>query len=878
MGERVNRYARAMIAALATLCVGVAPSYAQDGDVPADGANAAPPPAPLIGEGFVPPEVPLVLLSQGPVQATGIVRSISVSGVKRLEDAAVLARLTTRVGTSLDVDTVREDLRSIYETGQVKDVRVYVEVLADDGVAVTYAVEENPAIRRVEVDGYKKITEEDIQEVIDIKAFDVWNESEVSMNARRIRDLYIEKGFYLAEVETVVERSSDDLVNLTFKITENRKVLVSKIDITGNENLPDAKIRRYLQTKQAGIVPWLTSSGTFSRENIENDAYIVRSVYLEEGYVDVKVDPPKVYLSPNKRNILISIHVEEGPRYRVGKIDVAGDEVPEEGLTKDAVFRLINGEPLDRVEADFAKTREVDEDEPSVGRVYRNVGMNESVDALETGQWFKLTQVQAILQSVSDLYADQGYAFANVVPLTETDPERLTVDVTFDIQKGEKVRIGEINITGNDPTWDKTIRREIPLNEGDLYSARALKEGRRRLERLGFFEEVRLSTPRGSGENELDMKVDVTEQPTGTFSVGAGFSNLESFVFTANVSKNNFLGLGYQMAVAANVSSKRQQGNVSFADPYFLDSRWTMQTNAYALSQSYIEDEYQRGGSLAIGRYLDPQDDVRMTTTYRVEDSGLTSIDAYKERLFGGQLYRSGLTSTIGLSLSVDKRNNRISATKGFLASVSSEISGGFRSGDDVVSVLGGDFNLWENRANFRLYQPVIPGGEWVIFRLNSSIGTIQSTDGSIIPYIHRFRAGGINSVRGFDWYSLGPTVRSTGYYGSNTFFQGSDDPSMSEHDLVVGGTETWVNNFELEMPIVKQAGISTVVFFDAGNAFGDPWGEGHLNVFDLRTAYGFGVRWFSPMGPLRFEWGFPVKPQADERRAVFDFSIGSFF
>ncbi len=808
-----------------------------------------------------------------------------ITGVRRIEEEAIRARIELRAGEELSVWKVRRDLRAVYRSGLVDDVQVDVSPAPDgQGVVVSFVVVEKPAIRAVKVKGNKKIKEEDIREVIDIPTFAVLNESDIKLNAQRIRDLYLEKGYFLAEVKPEVRDVADHQVELTFDITEHRKVLVSRIDISGNDNLPDRKIRRFLQTKQAGIVPWLTNSGTFLEENLENDVYVVRSVYLEEGYVDVAVDPPRVYLSPDKRNIYIDIHVEEGTRYRIGKIEVDGEYIPEEGLTEAAIWRLIEGDSLDDVERD--NRRELGESVAYYrgAKGYGSQGANASRDALETGQWFKLTHLQAVMQEISDLYADQGYAFVNVVPLTETDPERQIVDISFDIQHGEKVTIGRIDISGNDPTFDKVIRREIPINEGDWYSGRAIKEARARLERLGFFEEVRVSTPRGEGEDVLDMNLEVTEQPTGSFSVQAGFSNLENFVLGLNVSKNNFLGLGYVMSAAINISSRRQQGNLSFFDPYFLDSRWTLQLNGYALSRQWIEDEYQRGGSFAIGRYLDPRDDVRLTADYTIEDAGLNIIDSYKKHILGGQLYRSGLTSTLGLNLNVDKRNNRIMATRGYYTSLATELSGGFRTSDEeVLSLLGGDFNMWESRFNFRYFKPVIPSKEWVIFRYNLTLGYIRSTDGSVVPYIHRFRAGGINSVRGFDWYSLGPSIRATGYRSGNSGYMGSnfigsDDPTMPDDRLVVGGTETWINNIELEMPIVKAAGISTVIFFDAGNAFCDPWGEGHISLSGLRTSYGFGVRWFSPLGPLRFEWGFPTRAQEGERKAVFDFSIGSFF
>ncbi len=788
------------------------------------------------------------------------VSSVRVEGNRRVEEAAVLAAIQLRQGQRLSEQRIREDIKSVYRSGFFRDVRVDVTPAdLEGGAVVTFLVQENPAVREVVISGNKKIEEDDIREVIDISAFAVYNEADVAENERRIRDLYIEKGYFLAEVDAVSREVADEQVELTFEITENRKVIVQSVDITGNTELPDRKIVRFLQTRPGGILPWLTSSGTFIRENLDNDVHVVRSVFLEEGYVDVQVDDPKVYLSPDKRYIYVTIHVDEGTRYKLGSLKATGDWVEEEGLTNEAVQRLIRGETV----------KQVEESAEGSGPLARFFDFSQRATPLETGEWFKLTQVQDTMQRISDLYGDRGYAFATVVPLTETDPESEVVDVTFDITRGEKVRIGRITVLGNDPTWDKVVRREIPLNEQEIYSGSKINEARQRLERLGFFEDIRISTPRGEAPDVLNMNVEVVEQPTGSFSVGAGFSNLENFILTGSVSKNNFLGLGYVMSAAINWSSRRQQWNLSFFDPYFLDSRWTMKVDGFSISQQFIEDQYQRGGGLSVGRYLDARDDWRLTMNYTLEDVGLTSITPYQETLLGGQLYRTGLTSTLGLNLNVDKRNNRINATKGVYASASSDLSGGFRlPGGDTLDLLGGQFNMWENRLNVRFFQPVIRDKDILIFRFNSTLGNIRSTDGSVVPFIHRFRAGGINSVRGYNWYSLGPSIRNLQ----------SEDPTHADDRLIVGGNSLWVNNFELEAPIIKAAGISTVVFFDAGNAFGDPWGNGSISVGGLRTSVGAGLRWFSPIGPLRFELGFPLDPYEDERRSVFDFSIGSFF
>ncbi len=849
-------------------------------------APPGPVPAPPASAPLAVPEaqVPVVLDETGaPLYATGSVGRVQVVGLRRVEEAAILDALGLRAGDTLAPWKLQRDIRSIWRTGYINDVVVRIAP-SEVGQVVTFVVVEKPAIQKVVFSGNKKIKDDDLQEAVDITTLSVPSDQRIAQNVRTIRDKYLEKGFYLATVEPILTPVGDDLVDLEFKITENRKVIVQSIDITGNVGVPDAKIKRFLQTKEGGIVPWLTSSGNFIEDNLENDTYVVRSVLLEEGYVEAQVDQPKVFLSPDKRHIFITIHVTEGPRYKIGKLTLTGDFLAEEGLTQGAVRALAEGKDLRDVEEAFQRDKKAgvaitDAWTPKVERrLFDFSGQNQPI---RTGDWFKITTMQGVTQRISDLYGDQGYAFANIVPLPSPDPASGVVDLTFDIQKGEKMKIGHINITGNDPTFDKVVRREIPINEGEDYQGSRIREARERLERLGFFETVEISTPRASEDKTLDMNVDVTERPTGSFTVGAGFSSVDSFLLTANIQKSNFFGLGWVVSIAGNISKPTQTANIDFYDPYFLDSRWTLRVSGFYNQRNYIENEYQRGGVFQIGRYLDTRDDIRLALDYTLEDNGLLSLDEYKERLYGGELYRNGVTSSGGITFEVDKRNNRINATRGVKFSLSTDLSGGFRLNDkEVVSIFGGDFNYWETKANFRFYQPLVKD-DWLVFKYNLSAGRIQSTDGSIVPYIHRYRAGGILSIRGFEPYALGPSVRGTGYKDytqERSSFVGTDDPQAADDRLVIGGTETLINQLEIESPIIKSAGISLVAFFDAGNTFGDVQGNGHVDVLDLRTSVGFGVRWFSPIGPLRFEWGFPLEPYPDERKAVFDFTIGSAF
>lgn len=807
-----------------------------------------------------------------PVPAEGTVGSVRVQGTRRIEEAAVLSNIGLRRGDRLNPDKVRRDIKSVWGTGFFDDVVVQMIEREDGAVDLVFQVAEKPAIRDVRIEGNKKLEEDDIREVMDLRAFAVLNDATVASNLRAIRDLYVEKGYYLASVDVERVPVADSQVDLVFDITENRKVLVQRIEFHGNDNVPASKLKRFLQVKEAGITPWLTSSGTFRRDQIEMDQQTLQAVFLEEGFVEVKIDPPKTYLSPDKRFIFISYNIDEGERYSFGELDVSGEFVSEEGLTAENALRIAQGTPVHVIQEetwrDYTGKRQLI---PDLFDVEGNA------IAVEPGETFRYSTIQAVAENIASLYRDQGYAFVNVVPLSIPDPTTREVNVTFDISKGEKVRIGRINITGNNPTFDKVVRRELQVVEGDLYRGSLIQASRARLQRLGFFDEVNISTPRGDGPDVLDLNLQVSEQPTGSFSLGAGYSNQESFAVNGNISKNNFLGLGWGMSAAINWSRLRQQGNLSFVDPYFLDTRWSMSINAYSVDRRFGQfqvtnfglNEFQRGGSLSVGRYLDARDDVKLSLEYTIEDVGLTNVDAFRSRLMGGKLYQNGITSSLGLNLSIDKRNNRINPTRGVFFNASTSLAGGFRIGPEkVLTLFGGEFNFLESRGNLRIYQPLLKKDDTFVFRMNSSIGAIQSTDGNVIPFIHRYRAGGINSLRGFYWFSLGPSIRAVD----------SDDPQRADDRIIVGGTQTWVNNVEIEAQIIRSAGVKAVVFFDFGNTFGDPWGQNNLSFRDLRTAVGAGVRWQSPIGPLRFEYGIPLKPYPDERKSLFDFSIGSFF
>lgn len=790
---------------------------------------------------------------------TGRVVEVQVEGVRRLEPFVVLSAVNLGRGDELSASRVRRDLKSVYDTGFFDDVRVSTRE-ADGGVILVFTVVEKPAIRQVLLEGHKKLDDEDLREVLDIRAFSVLNSASVERNRQRLHELYVEKGYFLADIQPRVVEVSESQVDLVFDITENRKVVVADISFTGNEHMQASRMRRFMQTKQGGAVPWLTSRGSFQEADLTTDLDTIRFLYWEEGYWEVGVRPPNVFLSPDKRSIHIAIHVDEGIQYSVGQVQITGDFSPEEGLTEEAVRRIVMGEPVVDVQEDQWRA--------ATGRNARPLRVTTTGPSLTEGETFSYTNYRAVSDNITAFYEDQGYAQASVGIQPITNPDTATMDFVVQIQKGEKMRIGRIDIVGNDPTYDKVVRREIQLAEGDVYRGTLRRASEMRIQRLGYFDQVRIDQVRGSEPGTIDLDVRVSEQPTGSFQFGAGYSSAESIILNGSMSKQNFMGLGYTASASINWSRRRKLYSVSLSDPYFLDSRWSASVDVFNRVEQFQINQFNRGGSLGIGRWLDPRDDVRLTATYTFEMVGLNNISPVQKRIAGGDLFRNGLTSTLGLNLSVDKRNNRIRPTRGWLFSSNLALSGGFRVNDEqVLSLLGGDFNFVETRANFRFYWP-LEKSETFIFRANTTLGRVWSTDGRSLPFIHRYRAGGIYSVRGFSPFSLGPSIR-----GIN-----SDDPDVPDSNIIVGGTETWVNNFEIESHFLRAAGISGVVFFDAGNTFGDPWDNGHINPLGLRTAIGAGIRWQSPMGPLRFEYGIPLAPREGERKGLFDFGIGGFF
>ena len=748
-------------------------------------------------------------------QRIPIVSQIKVQGTRRSDPSSIRQILKQKENQPINPLLIRQDIKAIFKQGLYNDIKVDAQE-EDQGLVLTYIVQEKPSIRRIIYEGNEELGEDDFSEVVDLEPYRIVSSDQINKNRNKIKDLYIEKGFFLAEVSWDMIPVENQQVDVVFRIKEKDEIKVAQIQIIGNTVLSDEKIKGSLYTRQEGPLSFIDSSGTFNTEEFQKDQSRIMALYLEKGYITTRVEKPTISMSPDRSKLYITLKIEEGPRYKVGLISVNGDLLKSEK----EMLELIN---------------------------------------LEKGEWFNSRKIQEIIAlKLNRLYQDQGYAYANIIPNTQVVNASNEVDINFDIRKGPNVKIGRIIIVGNTTTRDKVIRREMRIYEGSNYSSVKIERSQQLITRLGFFETVKIEPIRSSNSELMDLIVKVQEKSTGTFQVGAGFSSIESFVGQAQIAQNNLLGRGQNLSLNATFSSLRSMANLQFSDQYFLDSRVQFSANVYRFDNNFFNFIRQSlGGNLSLGYPI--TDDFSMSVSYKLEEVnarvGGFGNTVNLQQVTPSNFFNNGITSSISLSFFYDTRNNRLFPSKGIF------VSGGI---EEANALFGSTNEFTRYTLRHRYYYNL---GYNMVLKSNINWGYIVSRSPNGVPIFERFFLGGPMSMRGFFRNSLGPKIRTP----SRNY------PSASTNSFTLGGTEQIFVNLEYEFPIFQQVGIRGVTFLDSGNAFNRQ--ETYLNKVDqFRFAWGFGIRWFSPIGPLRFEWGFPFTPQENEQDSVFEFSIGNFF
>ncbi|MBN1114125.1 MAG: outer membrane protein assembly factor BamA [Oligoflexia bacterium] len=754
-----------------------------------------------------------IILNIGYAQAPLISR-ITVKGNKKVSSDAIRAKIVHRKGETLRPELVREEIGSIFKLGYFDDIKVYKD-RTDSGINLIYEVKEKPIVSSIVFEGNSEVDKDDLEKELDIKPYTVLNISEIKKAKAKLLHFYEEKGFYLATIKDELRdapkdeevESDEKYLELVFKISENSKIRVKKITLLGNKNIPDSELKGIIQSQENGPFSWMSGSGNYRESIVDIDRERLAFYYTTKGYPLVQVKGPITHVTPDKKWIYLTYSITEGDKYYFGKVNFKADDLlfSEEELREKLIIKE--------------------------GEVYNSMNIKDQII------------------SYQNLYGDKGYAFTNVVPLPTYDDEKKIIDVVFEIDKGRKVYFGEFIITGNNKTRDKVIRREMRIHEGELYNYSRKELSKQKIMALGFFDDVTFhqyvpKTADGSKPDIVNIDVKVKERTsTGQFMITAGYSTYEGFLTQIQVQENNFLGYGQVVTVMASLSKVATIYRLSFFDPYFLDSNW-----AWGLSVFRERMDMDGYSTLRVGfdtRFGYPITDfVKMYFTYKLEDVTTQWIEAL-DNIFDEEA-DNGISSSVIYTIERDKRNNRLDPTNGHYQALSVELAG-----------LGGDRHFVKTILDGRYYTPLF----WkTVARARFLYGNIGAYGGERLPVNERFLMGGINSLRGFYMYSMGPTVKDN---------EGVDRP--------IGGLNEILWTAELEFSILAEAGIRGVVFFDMGNAFNSIDSTFTTDI-PLRANWGLGFRWHSPIGPLRFEWGVPIARKPNENPSVFQFTMGPSF
>ncbi len=721
---------------------------------------------------------------------TGAVQidSIQVKGNRRIETEAILTVIGTERGDGLDPERLNRDLRSIYRMGFFEDVSIETED-SPTGKIVTFVVTEKPSIAKIIFKGAKKGKEDELLEEAGIKVYSIIDRNEIRQSINRLKEYYRKKGYYYVEITERIEELPDNWISLTYEINKGKKVYVRKIEFVGNDEFDDDDLKDIMITREKGFFSWLTDSGRLDEKALEFDLLKISAFYQTYGFMKAQAGGPEI--SFDEKGVSLTIEITEGPRYRIHDVRVDGDLIG----TAEELLQHVN---------------------------------------IMKEEFFNRDVLIEDMQALKRVYEDEGYAYAEVSPLTQEDDENRLVDITYHIDKASKVRFERINIIGNTKTRDKVIRRELEVIEGEYFNGTAITKSTESLNRLGYFDEVDMLTRKGSQDDLMVLDVHVEERPTlGSFNFGVAYSEYEGIVGQFAVTRENLFGRGQSLSAAIYSGDRSKSLSLGFGEPWLFDKDISGSIMVYGSKMKYYEYTTQSmGGALGVGFPLEAWglgDLTRGSVRISHDSSDIAEIAgtaAYVIKEMAGK----NVTNSIVLGIGRDSRNRPLFTNKGSVNSFSIETAGGF---------LGGDVAFNRYQVSTEWYFPLF----WsTVFMARGTAGLIKPKGKTKLPVFQKYILGGPGSVRGFDDYSITPR-----------------DPVTGDR---IRGEKMMCYNFEYRIP-VREGEMVGVVFFDAGNVWTE---EQNYDFTDMRMAAGVGVMWDAPMmGPLSVYLGMKLDPHEGE-------------
>jgi outer membrane protein insertion porin family len=751
----------------------------------------------------------MVLASAASAEAA-VIRSVQVRGAQRAGEEAVRANLTIQPGVTFSGADIDESVKRLYATGYFSDVKISVS-----GSSLVVTVAENELVNQVVFNGNRKIKDDKLAGVVQTQPLGPYSQAMVNADIERIRTAYSQIGRSDVEITTQTVNVGQGRVNIAFVINEGDRTKIADINFVGNQAYGDGRLKAVIATKESGPLSFLTRKDVYSQDKLRADEDALRQFYYNHGYPDFRIISSDAQLDTTTNKYTINFTVEEGARYQFGDINV---ESSVEGVSGDELKGLV---------------------ETKSGAVY---------DARE---------IQKSMEAISKQVASKGYPFARVTPRGDRNLQTNTIGVSYMVDQGERAYVERIEIRGNTRTRDYVIRREFDFSEGDAFNQEMISRAKRRLEALGYFTSVNISTTQGSAADRVVIVVDVEDQSTGSFGIGAGYSaGGDGFILEASVEEKNFLGRGQYVRIAAGGGlNDSRTYTLSFTEPYFLGYRLAAGFDVFR-SETSSNDNYDYSETGFTLRVTAPITEDLATTfryTYKqieYESSGSDYADLspiYQDLVDHGKYTQSSVAQT----LTYNTLDSQTMAREGIYATFTHEFAG-----------LGGDSEFYKISGRARYFHTLSTEAD-LIGSIAVGAGHVFAT-GDNLNVFDQFTLGG-RQVRGFDNNGIGPRTKDDGdALGGTTYFTVSADASMP-------------------MPAVPEdIGLRLAAFADAGTLYGNDVKTSGTDIegtgMSWRASVGVGVMWASPFGNIRMDYAIPVLKEDFDETQEFRFSMANQF
>ncbi len=630
-----------------------------------------------------------------------VIRQVTFQGNQRIEPETIRSYLLVQEGDAFNPERIDRSLKSLFATGLFADVSIKRE-----GGTLLVKVIENPIINRIQLEGNKRVKDETLTPELQMKPRTVYTRTKVQSDVKRMLDIYRRQGRFAATVDPKVIQLDQNRVDLVYEIDEGKRTGVKRIAFVGNKHFADATLREALQTKEERWWRFFSSDDNYDPDRVTYDRELLRRFYMKRGYADFRVVSAQAELSPTQDEFFITFTVEEGERYKIGKVDV---DLALPQIKKEDVFDVVQ---------------------------------------FEKGDWYNSLKVENSVQKITDLVGTKGYAFGEVRPRIERNKDKRTLDITFDIQEGPRVFVERIDITGNVRTLDKVVRREFRLVEGDAFNSAKLRRSRQRLQDLGFFEKVEVTNvPSDDYPDRTIVKVDVQEKSTGELSFGIGWSTNAGALFEIGIRERNLLGRGQDLLAKFSLGQKSTKIDLSFTEPYFMERDVAVgfdlfhRTTDYKKTSSYKQTD--TGGALRAGYRL--TENLSQSVRYGLKQSKVEDVSSLASRYIIAQKGIS-TTSSVSQALLYDRRDSKLSPSDGYYVRLSNDLAG-----------LGGTERYLRTDVEGAYYYPLAE--QWTL-AVSGRSGYIAGI-GKDIRIVDRYFMGG-ESVRGFAQSGIGPRDKST--------------------------------------------------------------------------------------------------------------------